>query len=255
MSIPGATAIELNCPSCGARLRAPAQAIGHAVQCPSCQRTVAVSAGASPLIAPAPSLGEGSDSPRQSTARARRNEMTVLWLLLMLVGLSIAGYAVITANRTPAPANPNAQAAPAPAVLEPAPNSGQEGPAPFLEPKQTRVRRPPPKKVETPVADETPPATVSKTAEPKVEVVKEAPKEPPMPVDPVMGFESGKAFDNPNDLQRRGRPRPGSFENPTHGPVGKSFENPPPGPSGRRAPNPPPEQRPNRPDPSFDDPK
>jgi hypothetical protein len=168
------------------------------------------------------------------SSRRTSSEQTALWVVVGLVGLAAAGYAVHLAN------HPSAEpvAAPQPAVVvqkrepEPLPSQRRGRPQaniPQVQP-QLEVERGPEAPVEKVVQAE--PAKVAPSA------------------DPSKAFEDGTLFDQPTGRDSRGRPGSSSFENPAHGRL-SNFERPPQGYSNRRAPNPDPTDRPNRPDPSF----
>lgn len=211
MSMPGPTSIELGCPGCGTRLAAPADTPGGLVGCPICGASVPVpvvtgTAWVAPVEAPR------IDSGRKTARRAGSNEILAIWGVVALVAVAIGAYAIQLAQ-TPIPVVVQA----APPV---APVAEAESPAPAV---------PAPRPVRHPRAVE-PPAT--KPTETVVEHILEPPAPERKAVDPVKGFDSEAAFDNPTHPGRPSRSGLATFERPPHGFIS-------------------PRDRPNVPDPSF----
>ncbi len=133
--------------------------------------------------------------------KAGSSDTTAVWVVVILIASFIGSYALMRAYRTeptPAPAQPRIVVA---------------DPAPPPRAKPTAIAKRPP----TPAAKSTPAAPVVVE---HVEPVKKF-------VDPIEGFDSGEAFDNPPSPGRYGQRSSGLLE---------------------RSPAP---ARPNRPDPSF----
>jgi hypothetical protein len=199
--------------------------------------TVSSPAASAPAPAGEP-LAIRDDSPRlhspHKEARSGRAIETYAFCGI-LVAASVAAivYAVQVAQR-PAPAAPvdvveihvPAPAAPPPPIL----------PQPRLSRTASTVPSTPAKAEPPKVAD-------------RVVIEPETPARPP--VDPIAGFDSGAAFDNPTQPGRSGRRGAGTFNNPVHGPI-SNFENPTHGPSSTMAPR---ANQPNTPDPSFRNPR
>lgn len=131
-----------------------------------------------------------SSAARSSVRRAKGSESSALWAAVALVGVAVAGYAIVKAGRPePVPA--------APVVAAPQPEPEPE-PAP-----RPRRARPAPKAQTTAPA---PVAAKSKT------VVHVEPEKQFKVVDPREGFETGEAFDNPPSPGRYGQRTSGLLE-------------------------------------------
>jgi hypothetical protein len=242
MSIQETTRLEVPCPGCGAVLRVPAHAAGQTVSCPGCGAGVEVP-GMRPDSEPLDlSLDEpGLASHKKAVVLAAKSESLALWLILGLISLAVAGYAIRRAYlprpvvvQAPAPAPAPAlapAAAPSPAVHRPA-----------LRPS------PRPRPVREEARPEVAPRRTVEVARDPDPVMRRRPRAP----DGAESFENGAAFDNPTMPDRNGRPGMSTFENPASAPP-SNFENPAHGYVSRRAPQP--ANRPNVPDPSFGPPR
>jgi len=209
MSMPGPTPIELGCPGCGTRLAAPAEAAGGLVGCPICGASVNVPAVAG-VAWVAPIEEPRIDAGRKATRRAGSTETLAIWGVVGLVAVALGAYAIQLAQ-TPIPVVVQA-APPAPAPVAAA-EPAAHAPRPSRRPQAVE-----------------PPAT--RAAEPVVEHIVEPPAPERKAVDPVTGFETDAAFDNPTHPGRPSRSGLATFERPPHGFVS-------------------PRARPNVPDPSF----
>ena len=142
------------------------------------------------------------DSMRSPSLRARSGDSTALWAVVLLLGLAIGAYAIQVARRPP-----------------PTPSSSDPAPIARTAPRVTTPRRSPPARRPSP-----PPAIVAPSVPIPAGTVAETPGKV---VDPIEGFDSGEAFDNP--------PSPGRYGQRSSGLVGRT----------------PPPPRPSTPDPSF----
>lgn len=239
MSTTQQSLIEVLCPGCGSLLRAPAESAGHLVACPQCGTNAAVPKDlADPLGSMAkvdePLLG----TPRTHLRRSSSSEMALLWGILGLIGVSLGGYAVYLATR-PRPSVPTT-------VIEvhQAPGTALSQNA-SLEPRSRVIAAP-----AAPQQAQAPRRVVRVIEEPV------GPQPRSEPVDPVDGFQTEEAFDNPigrdGSYDRNGSQQ---FNRPIHGRL-SNFENPPHDPDAdpQMAPRPP-ADRPNVPDPSFENPR
>jgi hypothetical protein len=229
------------CRGCGEALPVPAHA--RSVLCPHCKILTDVPARPSP-----PATAAAAEEPlivadeglrpashRISAGRPRSSEAGVLWAVLGLIALSMAGYAIHLATR------------PEPAAAPPSPAAVAQPAAPLPPPRPAARPRPAAKVAATPAT----------AAPPKPEVV-EVIQEPEdkgkamagADADPAKKFETGSNFDTPTRPDRYGRPGRSTFENPPHGYV-SGFYNPTHGPVSARAPQP---SQPSTLDPSFQDP-
>jgi hypothetical protein len=195
-----------------------------------------------PYLIPDDPPGSLLGTSRTRVERQKKGEFLPLWIMLGLAGLGGIGYATYLGLQ---PAE--IVKAPAPIVVTVDPSPADEVSPSFENPPSIRKRA-------SSKSNRVPAATPK---EPIVEVVTETPemRKNDAPVDPTKSFESGDSFDRPNGPDSRGRSGSNTFESPPHGRIAgdstSSFENPPQGPGASRGPN---SNRPNRPDPSFDDP-
>ncbi len=140
---------------------------------------------------------------RPSASRSRGSESAALWGTVALIGAVVGIYVLV---KPPQP----------PPAVEPGPIVRQATPASETPVKRKRSET---RRTKAPLAS-TPTVTVHQEPERKV-------------VDPIQGFDSNEAFDNPASPGRYGQRRSGLYEpNAT-----------------------PPAARPNRPDPSFGNPQ
>lgn len=149
------------------------------------------------------------DEPRIAPARKNSGspDSTVAWIMVALLGLTAVAYAIVRASRLEPEPTPPA----APVVVSETPPPARPRPAPRSRPSAPRAAAP-----RASDAPKAPAVVTHKEAERKV-------------VDPIEGFDSGEAFDNP--------PSPGRYGQRTSGQLERSRSTPP--------------ARPNVPDPSF----
>lgn len=108
---------------------------------------------------------------RVSLQKARSSESTVVWAVAALIGFSAIGYAIHLANQ------------PGPAVVVPDPVVIYREPAPSPKPRPAR-------------------AFAKEAANIAPEFVKAVEPVEKKAVDPIDGFETGEAFDNPTRRDR-----------------------------------------------------
>jgi hypothetical protein len=189
-----------------------------------------------PLFIPDP-FDEPREPRRSRARRSRQGEWTVFWIALGIVGLGGVGYAVhLALDSTPTPTTP-ATTPPSVVAAPPTTASNENFGDDYVRKEAERHRR-----SELNKRDD---ARLRKAAKARedalVEHVRE-PDPPPLPPDDANSFNSGAAFD---------RPAVGNASGPRRGDASRefrTFQAPAPARGSAEL-----SDRPNRPDPSFDD--
>jgi hypothetical protein len=190
-----------------------------------------------PLYIPDP-FDEPRDTPRSRARGSRQGEWTVFWIALGIVGLGGVGYAVhLALDSTPTPSTAPVTAPPSVVAAPPTTAPDEDFGDDYVRKEAARHRQSEINKRDDARLREA--AKARKDA--VVEHVRE-PDPPPLPPDDANSFNSGAAFD---------RPAVGNSSGPRRGDASREFGNfQAPAPARGRAEF---SDRPNRPDPSFDD--